>query len=246
MKVKSMMAALLLIAAGVQTMWAQKMVVTMADDNKVVYDIVQVKDITFEEAEEHDWVDLGLPSGTLWATCNVGANSPEEYGDYFAWGETEPKDEYGWGTYKWCNGTWDSLTKYNQDSGFGYKGFIDTLTELLPEDDAAIVNWGSDWQMPSRDQFKELIDSRYTTTEWTMQNGVNGRKIRGKNGYSIFLPASDVLGATNKKYGFYWSSSLSSSCHACVLQFHADVDHCVVNGIYRCEPVCIRPVRVKN
>ena len=95
-----------------------------------------------DEPVTHEWVDLGLPSGTLWATCNVGASSPEGYGDYFAWGETEPKDYYDWSTYKWCNGNEVTLTKYCTDSFFGYNGFTDGKTELDPEDDAAYVNWG--------------------------------------------------------------------------------------------------------
>ena len=86
----------------------------------------------------HEYVDLGLPSGTLWATCNVGANSPEEYGNHFAWGETTPKEFYSWGTYKWCNGTANSLTKYCYDSKWGT---VDNNIELVHEDDAAHVNW---------------------------------------------------------------------------------------------------------
>lgn len=91
-------------------------------------------------SEDHDYVDLGLPSGLLWATCNVGANAPEECGDYFAWGETQPKTTYNWSTYQYANGTsWDDpqLTKYCNKSSYGYNGFIDNLITLLPEDDAA-------------------------------------------------------------------------------------------------------------
>ena len=138
----------------------------------------------------HAWVDLGLPSGTKWATCNVGANKPEEYGNYYAWGETTTKSDYCWRTYKYGNDR-DELTKYCDNSSYGLNGFTDNLTELLPEDDAATANWGSHWQMPSKEQVKELINANYTTTTWTTQNGVNGRKIVSKsNGKSIFLPAS--------------------------------------------------------
>ena len=84
-----------------------------------------------------------MPSGTLWATCNIGANSPEEYGDYFSWGETAPKDDYNWSNYKWCNGTLNTLTKYSTRSSYGYKGFVDNKTVQDPEDDAACVNRGS-------------------------------------------------------------------------------------------------------
>lgn len=143
----------------------------------------------------HEWVDLGLPSGTLWATCNVGASSPEEYGDYFAWGETTSKDVYNMDTY------FDS--DYN-------KYYINGLTELFSEDDAATVNWGSGWQMPSLDQIKELINSEYTTIEWTTQGDVSGGLITSKsNGNIIFLPAggyrNDTSLPTTGSNGWYWS-----------------------------------------
>ena len=163
-----------------------------------------------------DYVDLGLPSGTLWATCNVGASEPEEYGDYFAWGETTPKSTYDWSTYRWCNGSSTTMTKYCTQSDYGYNGFTDNLTELESADDAATANWGSGWRMPSYDQIKELCNSSYTTSEWTQLNGVYGRKVTSKsNGNSIFLPAAgyrwhDELSYAGS-YGYYWSSSLSPS-----------------------------------
>ena len=215
MKVKSILAALLLLVAGVQTAMAQMMIVTLNDNSKVTYSISQVKEVSFVESEEHEYVDLGLPSGTKWATCNVGANSPEEYGDYFAWGETAPKDYYDWSTYKWCKGSYDTITKYCARSSYGYNGFTDNLTELQLEDDAATANWGSGWQMPSLAQINELCNSSYTTSEWTTLNDVYGRKITSKsNGNSIFLPAAgyrcDVLYDAGS-YGDYWSSSLGPS-----------------------------------
>ena len=165
---------------------------------------------------KHEYVDLGLPSGTLWATCNIGANSPEEYGDYFAWGETEGyndgKTTFEWSTYKWCNGSYDSLTKYNTSSSYGT---VDNKTELDLEDDAAYVNWGRKWHMPSIEQFRELINNSYTTTEWTTLNGAKGRKITSKkNGNSIFLPAAGYRDNSSLysggKGGFYWSRTLGS------------------------------------
>ena len=164
--------------------------------------------------EDELYVDLDLPSGTLWATCNVGASSPEDYGDYFAWGETEGynsgKTNFDWSTYKWCNGVEDSMTKYCHDSRYGYNDFTDNKTELDPEDDAAYVNWGSGWRMPSYEQCEELINSNYTTTEWTTLNGVYGLKITSKtNDNSIFLPASGhrfrVLLNYAGSFGYYWS-----------------------------------------
>lgn len=116
---------------------------------------------------DHEWVDLGLPSGTLWATCNIGASSPEESGDYFAWGETAPKETYNWETYKWCNDRDNTVTKYCTTDIYGT---VDNKTELDLEDDAAYVNWGSSWRMPSMEQIKELRE--YCSWEWTQSNGV--------------------------------------------------------------------------
>ncbi len=157
---------------------------------------------SFKIEEEGDWVDLGLPSGTIWATRNVGASAPEGYGDYFAWGETAPKDNYNWSTYKWCNWCNDSyyiLTKYCTNSGYGYNGFVDNKTELDPSDDAAYVNWGSSWRMPTEVQLEELCDN--CTWTWTTRNGVNGQLGTGPNGNTIFLPAA----------GFRWDESLSGA-----------------------------------
>ena len=159
----------------------------------------------------HEYVDLGL--SVKWATCNVGASKPEEYGDYFAWGEVEPKDEYRWETYKWCDCQANTLTKYNTDSSYGT---VDNKTVLEAADDAATVNWGGSWRMPTDVEMTELYEN--CTWTWTTQNGVNGYKVTSKkSGYtnnSIFLPAAgyrDVssLGSAGS-YGYYWSSSLDS------------------------------------
>ena len=157
------------------------------------------------------YVDLGL--SVKWATCNVGASSPEDYGDYFAWGETTPKDYYDWSTYKYCNGSDDSLTKYCDKSSYGNNGFTDNKTQLELSDDAARANWGGSWRMPSNEERNELIDN--CTWEWTTQNGVNGYKVTSKsNGNSIFLPAagyrydSSLISAGSR--GLYWSSSLGT------------------------------------
>ena len=159
-----------------------------------------------------EYVDLGLPSGIKWATCNVGATTPEEYGDYFAWGETEPKDNYSWSTYKYCNGTYDTMTKYCTDSEYGT---VDNKTVLELEDDAAHVIWGGNWRMPTKAEQDELRNTNNCTWEWTTQNGVNGYKVTSVvNGNSIFLPAAGYRGGGNLfagSYGGYWSSSLYSS-----------------------------------
>ncbi|MBR5171078.1 MAG: hypothetical protein IKW85_10995 [Muribaculaceae bacterium] len=162
---------------------------------------VPVSALVFPDVNpQQDAVDLGLPSGTLWATCNVGASSPEESGDAFAWGETEPVGEYDWTNpwenYKWCNGSVNTLTKYCTDSEYGT---VDNLTELESEDDAAWVNMGPMWRMPNNEQLTELEE--YCTWKWATKNGVEGRLVTGPNGNSIFLPASDEHA--------YWSRELN-------------------------------------
>ena len=173
--------------------------------------------VDFSSTAPHEYVDLGLPSGTLWATMNIGAENPEDYGDYFAWGETEGyndgKTTFNWSTYTLCNGSSTTLTKYCTDRNYGT---VDTKTELDLEDDAAYVNWGPNWRMPSYAQQDELINSSYTTMVWTTMNGVNGRKITSRtNGNSIFLPAAGCLDDTSRYYegsgGYYWLRTLNAS-----------------------------------
>lgn len=160
-----------------------------------------------------EYVDLGLPSGTLWAKTNVGATKPEETGDYFAWGETTPKDTYFFDTYKWCMGSINTLTKYCTNSSNGYNGFTDGKTELVPEDDAATANWGSEWCMPTKAQQDELLAE--CTWQWTTINGVKGYLLTSKhNGASLFLPAVGYLRFElyySGMYGHYWSRTLGSS-----------------------------------
>jgi len=181
-----------------------------------------VRPVRVKEMKEHEYVDLGLPSGTLWATTNIGANTPEEYGDYFAWGETRPKDDYSSLTYRYCYGYDERLTKYCNQSQYGYNGFTDYLTELLPEDDAATAIWGNEWQIPSLWQFEELMDEEYTTALWTTRNGVNGYLITSKqkgNDNSIFLPAAGAAALMNGGTylnvgldGYYQSCTLGNDC----------------------------------
>lgn len=156
-------------------------------------------------------VDLGLPSGTLWADRNVGAASPEDYGDYFAWGETTTKSDYEWSTLKYCeDNTGDSFSKYNTQSQYGN---VDNKTTLERSDDAATANWGSGWCMPTQQQFQELNDN--CTWTWTTRNGKNGYEVKGKNGNSLFLPAAGFRGGTALYFagsgGYYWSSSLDTA-----------------------------------
>ena len=195
-------------------------------------------------------IDLGLPSGTKWACCNVGASKPEDYGDYFAWGETEGynsgKTNFDWSTYKWCNGSDSTMTKYYLDSNYGYRVFKDNKTELDPEDDAAYVNWGRMWRIPCETQYRELISSLYTTAEWTTQNEVYGRKITSKsNGNTIFLPAAGERFRTSYasgSQGNYWSRTLRTSNpeFAQVMGYHDS--NLYVDYIIRSFGCSVRPV----
>ena len=226
------------------------------DGNVSISDVVCLIDYllkgTWEEAVtppyEHEWVDLGLPSGTLWATCNVGASAPEDYGDYFAWGETEPKDYYDWDTYKWCNGSDDSMTKYCTDGIHGYNGFKDGKTELDPEDDAAYVNWGPSWRMPTSEQQKELCEKCSST--WTTLNGVSGRLFTGPNGNTLFLPAAGYrwrksLNAAGL-LGFYWSRTLYPDRSHVAYLLHFDSGRVYWTNYIRSNGQTVRAVRVSQ
>ena len=197
--------------------------VNIADINTLI-DI-----ILSESTPAPDFVDLGLPSGTLWATRNVGASKPEDYGYYFAWGETEfkPMEDYNLETYKWYKS--DSVdhgfTKYCVQNNYGYNDFFDNLAELNPEDDAAWAHY-PDGRIPTIEQFQELCDS--CTWQWTQRNGVNGQLVTGPNGNTIFLPAAGSLrgSITNNGVGthaYYWSRTLpaSYSSHARAMGFQS-------------------------
>ena len=137
----------------------------------------------------HEYVDLGLPSGLKWATCNVGAKSPEEFGHYFAWGETETKNEYT----KENSSTYDiSMSDISGNAQY----------------DAATANWGGNWRIPTYDEFEELINNCQWV--WLTKNGVKGYNIEGPNGNSIFLPAAGYRSGTSfndVKEGYYWTST---------------------------------------
>ncbi len=144
---------------------------------------------TESNTKGYEYVDLGLPSGLLWATCNVGATNPEDYGDYFAWGEIKTKSEY----------TRENSVTYNKE--------MEDISGNV-EYDAARANWDGTWRMPTDTEMRELIT--YCSWEWTSQNGVNGYKITGANGNNIFLPAAGVNEASPKSEGssgYYWSST---------------------------------------
>ena len=188
----------------------------------------------------YEVVDLGLPSGTLWADRNVGAKSPEAYGCYFAWGETNPKSAYSWNTYKWCEGSSTTLTKYFEH---------DDIKTLDSEDDAATVNMGPEWRMPTAKEQQELID--YCTWIWKYQKGVAGYELVGPNGNSIFLPASgycvDSYTDNGGKHGYYWSNSLveNGTYNASELHFYSG-DANIATGTGRFYGLVVRAVSLAS
>ena len=182
----------------------------------------------------HEYVDLGMiinGKPVYWATCNVGATKPEEYGDYFAWGETEPKDSYQWSTYQFCEVINDEafFIKYCNDSSYGKDGFTDDLTTLEPGDDAATANWKGKWRMPTYEEWEWLISTKEDEEikenyEWTWCDGttvkynetsVAGWKIvRKSTSATLFLPAAGRRYESGQShvgsFGYYWSSSLGT------------------------------------
>ena len=176
-------------------------------------------------------IDLALPSGTLWACCNVDAKNPEDYGGYYAWGETNTKSEYSWSTYKYCDGDYNSC----HDLGLSICG---------TQYDVAHVKWGGSWQLPTLDQMDELLD-QCDKGEWTTLNGVEGRKFTGPNGGSIFLPAAGCRGGgvifSSGPDGYYWTGTLHSGFIriAFCLYFNSDDEDWYS---FRCNGRTVRPV----
>lgn len=193
------------------------------------------KNVDLTQSTPGEAVDLGL--SVKWATCNVGATASEEYGDYFAWGETTTKGNYDWETYKYCNGNYTMLTKYC---------ISDNKTVLDSIDDVATAKWGGEWRMPTDAEWTELRTKCQWT--WTQVNGVNGYRVSASNGNYIFLPAAGFHYRTRlentSSYGYYWSSSL-------------DLENQMTKGFYlyflsrlklsdsrdRCYGLPVRPVR---
>ena len=198
--------------------------------------------VTTGTHQGHEWVDLGLPSGTKWATTNVGASSPSDNGDYYAWGETSTKGSYDWSNLKYClDSTGDKFSKYVTDSKYGG---VDGKQELDQSDDAAYANWGSGWRMPSLDQIKELKEK--CTWTWTSMDGHNGYKVVGKNGNSLFLSAAGFRYGSSSNlvgsYGNYWSRTLSTSSGGSA--YYLDFGSSIVgwNGHGRGNGQSVRPV----
>ena len=185
-------------------------------------DSINQQPLVVEEKDTSAYVDLGLPSGTLWATCNVGANNPWEYGCYFAWGEIKPRNEHSYETSK----------------------YVDKPKTLPPSRDAATQNWGGGWCIPTQQQIEEL--ELQCTWTWTTLSDKNGYEITGENGNSIFLPAAGQEWTSlvdEGKYGNYWSSSYydGDGSYAWGLYFDSDVHG--AGGVYRAVGFPVRAVR---
>ena len=201
--------------------------------NSVEKEVVEeavVNDYVCPDSNHPHTIDLGLPSGTLWACCNLGAGEPNEYGDYYAWGETGLKSVYSFDTYQ--HGSSNNIV----DIGSDIAGTIY---------DAATANRGAPWQMPSEAQCKELINN--CTSEWTTQNGVNGRRFIGPNGNSIFLPAagfcwSSGLGCASLS-GYYWSSTIGKSDPRDAYDLYFYSGDVYWSSSYRYDGLSVRPVR---
>ena len=166
--------------------------------------------------EGHGYVDLGL--SVKWATCNVGATSPEDYGHYFAWGETSTKSDYSSSNYPTYGLSYTELQS---------QGYIDSEGKLTPQYDAATANWGGDWRMPTKEEMREL--SKNCKWKWTTYKGVEGYNVKGPNGNSIFLPAAGIRHGSSLPYtgssGRYLSSTsrdYDGDYYAFFLYFYSD------------------------
>ena len=172
----------------------------------------------------HTFVDLGLPSGLLWAETNIGAASAADAGAYFAWGETRSKDNYVWGTYRYGTGE-ENITKYKASDSNG---------RLERADDVACAQWGKGCRMPTSHEFAELRDTTHCTWTWTRCYASDGTSVWGYlvsskyNGRSIFLPAAGCRNGNSLLYsgtrGYYWSSTLNAlyNCYANYLCIESD------------------------
>ena len=215
-----------------------------------------------------EYVDLGL--SVRWAKCNIGASVPEEYGDYYAWGETEPYYEpgyaqekpqahwkegktagYDWANYQWCNGSMNSLTKYNTDYRDGNNGYYDNKTVLEPEDDIAHVKWGGSWRIPTGNEEYELRSN--CTWTWTSVNGIYGyfvtSNIEGYRDRSIFLPAAEsrdqktlVDPGNRHSGGYYWGSTTGTYVSYAAVSIHFYSGSVTGLEANRCLGMSVRPV----
>lgn len=229
----------------------QQMHVKLTDGTVHDYDVSNIEEVSFDEIIQDDdkaiipyfhAVDLGL--SVLWADMNIGAEFPEDFGNYYAWGETEPKELYVPSTYKWWDSSSKQYTKYNTPTIWGENGHIVTLE---PEDDAAAVNWGGKWRMPSRDEFAELVDNcTWTNAGPTLKEG---KLVTGPNGNSIFIPSAALRSGTVPQGaggGYYHSNTLSADktcAYDVEIYFHWSFAKIYIQSGYgRTAGLPIRPV----
>ena len=202
---------------------------------------------TFSSAQsKHQYVDLGL--SVKWATCNIGADKPEEHGEYFSWGETENKRINNWETYRFTEGDKNEISKYCSNPQYGWHKLADSLSALEPDDDVAHKKWGGNWRIPTKAEIKELIEN--CTWTWTTRNNINGYLVTGKKpGYtdrSIFIP---VTGAYNDgkifnptKSGHYWSRDCGTLYPPDAYTLELSVREAYIGMESRCESIAVRPV----
>ena len=204
-----------------------------------------------EQMKEYEYVNLGLPSGLKWAKCNVGAEKETDYGYYFQWGDIEDKSnaDCSWESYKYCNGSFDTLTKYCVDNNeCGPFGTVDNKITLDLEDDVVRTNMGGDWRMPTQTEIQELLEN--TENEWVEDfngSGVNGRKFSSKiNGNSIFIPAAGICRDGSVDYvgssGGVWSSSLKDEYPNLAWYLYFNLGDCYIYGSRRCIGRSVRGV----
>ena len=257
--------AAVLVALSAQ---AQTVNVNLANGQTVKYNAGNVEDITFTERiakpsednpEHFRAVDLGLPSGLLWASHNIGAKNYDDAGAYFAWGETSPKNEYGWGAYMW--GFYDSNNKITSVNKYTS---ADGLTTLAPADDAATANWGDGWRMPTKEDFEELINNTNVRKVYKKdQDGNNtddllGLQFVSKKGdnKSIILPLTGLIQGHSVQQtnvlGYYWTSTLDENNDAKAYGFsfvpgaQGEAIYYLLEADSRPDGVNIRPVKAKE
>ena len=222
-----------------------------------------IKIVIGADGKEYQVVDLGLNSGNLWATCNLGATSPEQSGSFYAWGETQPKTKFGWETYTLAGGEVKTLKKYCTDKDYGTPDQIAYLEKI---DDAAYVTLGKDWMIPEKKDFNELMTKKNCDVKWCKLNGVGGFLFtsvrKGYEGNSIFIPLAGMNDYENVRlagqYGWYWCNELywnigdgtdpkfvehyeSEEAYAAWFE-HTDVDNHLVKSRPRRAGLPIRPV----
>jgi len=217
------------------------------------------------DGKQYEVVDLGLPSGNLWATCNMGASSPEKTGSFYAWGEVETKEEFSWRNYRWSEGNDLDITKYYTEDRGNYSRVGDQKTQLEIADEAPYAVMGQGWRLPSDTDFRELLTTRNCTVKWCKLNGVGGYLFtsvrKGYEGNSIFLPLSGMNDSTKPRfegeYGWYWCNTLylnyntntgkneyvTSEATALWLE-HVEIDNHVIKSRPRYAGIPIRPVYV--